>query len=73
MEQMQFKSRSDLKDIIEKLESFMARPVNPGNHPTIYKEEKNGKYRTVIGVRICDYKFDVDEKWGCHFLLLGKI
>jgi len=60
---LQFKSRSDLKDIIDKLESHFARPVNPGNHPTLYVENNEGRYRTVMGVRICDYKFSVDEKW----------
>ncbi len=62
-EQLQFKSRSDLKDIIDELEEIYARPVNPGNHPTIYPETNEGKYRTVVGVRICDYKFSLDEKW----------
>lgn len=59
----QFKSRSDLKEIIEKLEKHFARPVNPGNHPTIYKDSVDSKYRTVMGVRINDYKFSPDEKW----------
>lgn len=62
-EKLQFKSRSDLKDIIDTLEKHFARPVNPGRHPTIYNEMLDGKYRTVMGVRICDYKFSNDEKW----------
>ncbi len=62
-EQLQFKSRSDLKIIIKSLEEFLARPVKKGNHPTLYSELLNGEYRTVMGVRICDYKFSIDEKW----------
>lgn len=59
----QFKSRSDLQAIIQELEKNYARPVNPGKHPTIYNKTSDGKYRTVMGVRICDYKFSSDEKW----------
>ena len=62
-EQLQFKSRSDLKNIIDELEKTYSRPVNPGKHPTIYPDTKEGKYRTVLGVRICDCKFSYDENW----------
>jgi hypothetical protein len=34
-----------------------------GEHPTLYKEEGKGKYRTIMGVRICDYHFSSDERW----------
>lgn len=62
-EHLQFKSRSDLKDIISTLEEYLARPITPGNHPTLYKDRADGKYRTIMGVRVCDYKFSQDEKW----------
>lgn len=62
-EMIQFKSRTDLKAVIEKLEKHYARPANPGKHPTLYEETLDGKFRTVMGVRVCDYNFSADEKW----------
>ena len=62
-EQYQFKSRTDLKEIIDKLKKNYARPVNPGRHPTLYSNTVDGKYRTVMGVRVCDYIFSPDERW----------
>lgn len=49
----QFKSLDDLKSIIAELEGFMARPVTRGQHPTLYPEMEEGKYRTVYGIRVC--------------------
>jgi len=59
----QFKSLVDLKKIVSELNAFRARSVPRGNHPTLYQEKVDGKYRTVMGVRVCDYKFSADEKW----------
>jgi len=59
----QFKSLVDLKKIVSELNAFRARSVPRGNHPTLYQENVDGKYRTVMGVRVCDYKFSADEKW----------
>lgn len=59
----QYKCLSDLKKIIESLGEFRARTIKQGSHPTLYKEESKGAYRTVMGIRVCDYKFSVDEKW----------
>lgn len=59
----QYKCLTDLKKFIETLNGAKARPIVKGNHPTLYKAENNGKYRTVMGIRICDYQFSVDEKW----------
>jgi hypothetical protein len=59
----QFKCLSDLKQIICELGDVRARPVVRDNHPTLYKEKLGGRYRTVMGIRICDYKFSSDEKW----------
>ncbi len=59
----QFKTLSDLKEIISELEGVMARPVNRGCHPTLYPDVKDGQYRTVCGVRIVDYILSADEKW----------
>lgn len=63
---MHFKCLSDLEAIIEKIQKETAlrgRPTIAGSHPTLYEKREKGKYRTVMGVRICDYKFNVDETW----------
>lgn len=60
---LHFKSLTDLRDIISELENFVARPVTSGSHPTLYSEVSKGKYRTIMGIRYCDYKFSQDEKW----------
>lgn len=60
---LQLKCLSDVKKLISDIEVYRARPVITGKHPTLYDERKEGKYRTVMGVRICDYQFCLDEKW----------
>lgn len=71
-ELLQFKCLSDLQKIIEELEiriaeqqkgKLLTRPIKEGMHPTLYPERNEGKYRTVMGIRICDYKFSSDECW----------
>lgn len=59
----QFKSLDDLRSIISELEGFMARPVTRGQHPTLYPEMEEGKYRTVCGIRVVDYVLSPDGKW----------
>lgn len=59
----QYKCLTDLREFLETLGEYRARPIIKGDHPTLYKETINGKYRTVMGVRICDYQFSADEKW----------
>ena len=59
----QFKSLDDLKKLISELEGFIARPVTRGQHPTLYPEVKEGKYRTVNGIRVIDYLLSPDGKW----------
>lgn len=59
----QFKSLTDLSTIIEDLGAIMARPIEAGAHPTLYPERREGKYRTVMGIRVCDYKFSPDLQW----------
>lgn len=59
----QFKCITNIREVIEKIDGYRARPVGRGAHPTLYSERVNGKYRTVMGVRICDYKFSADEQW----------
>lgn len=59
----QFKSLDDLKKIISELEGFIARPVTRGQHPTLYPEVAEGKYRTVYGIRVADYVLSSDGKW----------
>lgn len=59
----QFKSIDDLKSIIAELEGFVARPVARGQHPTLYPDVAEGKYRTVNGIRVVDYVLSADGKW----------
>lgn|SRR5690554_381857 len=59
----QYKCLTDLKGIINEVDELRMRPTPRGQHPTIYQDRADGKYRTVMGVRICDYRFSVDEKW----------
>lgn len=57
----QFKCLNDLKKIMSELGDYRARPAIKGKDVNLYPERLDGKYRTVMGVRICDYKFSVDE------------
>lgn len=58
-----YKCLTDLKKIISELGDIKSRPIIQGNHPTLYKDKSEGKYRTILGIRICDYRFSPDEKW----------
>ncbi|AQT62370.1 hypothetical protein B0D95_09775 [Cellvibrio sp. PSBB023] len=58
-----YKCLTDLKKIISELGDIKSRQIIQGNHPTLYKDKSEGKYRTVLGIRICDYRFSPDEKW----------
>lgn len=62
-ELLQLKCLSDIKKLISDIQTYRARPVIRGQHPTLYPERLEGKYRTIQGVRICDYQFCPDEKW----------
>jgi len=57
----QYKCLTDLSKIVSEIENLRARPTIRGKHATIYDDRVNGKYRTVMGIRICDYKFNTDE------------
>ena len=59
----QYKCLTDLEDLINEFKSIRVRPTSRGSHPTMYPERVEGRYRTVMGVRICDYKFSTDEMW----------
>ena len=60
-ELLQLKCLSDVRKIITDIETYKARPAVQGKHPTLYSECKEGKYRTIMEVRICDYQFSIDE------------
>ncbi|MFS1525623.1 hypothetical protein ACL7TT_16170 [Microbulbifer sp. 2304DJ12-6] len=60
---LQLKCLSDIKKFISEIEIYRARPIVRGKHPTLYEERKEGRYRTVMGVRVCDYQFSPDERW----------
>ncbi len=62
-ELLQLKCLSDVNKLISDIKTYRARPVIRGQHPTLYPDRIDGKYRTIHGVRICDYQFCVDEKW----------
>lgn len=59
----QFKCLTDLREIISQLEGYYARPTARGSHPTIYPDRVDGAYRTVMGIRVCDYNLSVDGQW----------
>ncbi len=59
----QYKCLTDLEKIISEIKKLRARPAIRGKHPTLYEDRADGKYRTVMGIRICDYKFNTDETW----------
>ena len=60
----QYKSLVELEKIVEEIENFLARPRKRGQHPTIYPERNDGsKYRTIHGIRYCDFDFSDDEEW----------
>ncbi|MCL6272180.1 hypothetical protein M3P05_19860 [Sansalvadorimonas sp. 2012CJ34-2] len=60
---LQFKCLTDLREIINQIDGYVARPTLRGEHPTLYSEPGEGRFRTVMGIRICDYKFSQDEQW----------
>lgn len=62
-ELLQLKCLSDVKKLISDIETYRARPIVRGSHPTLYPEQIEGSYRTIKGIRICDYQFCPDEKW----------
>ncbi len=59
----QFKCLTDLRDIISQIDGYYARPTEQGQHPTLYPNRDEGPYRTVLGIRVCDYKLSVDGLW----------
>lgn len=63
-ETYQFKCLTDLREIIEQLDGYYARPTPRGSHPTIYPNRDDGPYKTVMGIRVCDYKLSPDGKWA---------
>ena len=64
----QFKTLTELAEIIKTLRGIekrqlFARPVPRGSHPTLYANTGEGRFRTVCGVRVCDYQLSTDECW----------
>lgn len=58
-----YKCLSDLQKIVAEIRQLRARPIIRGKHPTLYEPRSEGAYRTVMGIRICDYQFNFDETW----------
>ncbi|MGI9280288.1 MAG: hypothetical protein ACR2PX_11775 [Endozoicomonas sp.] len=54
---LQLKCLSDIRKVVSDIEVYRARPTIQGKHPTLYDERKEGRYRTVMGVRVCDFQF----------------
>lgn len=59
----QFNCLTDLRDIISQLDGYYARPTPRGSHPTIYENREEGPYRTIMGIRVCDYNLSHDGQW----------
>ncbi|WP_299940943.1 hypothetical protein [uncultured Microbulbifer sp.] len=60
---LQFNCLTDLREVISQLDGYFARPTPRGTHPTIYADRDDGPYRTVMGIRVCDYKLSPDGQW----------
>ena len=63
-ETYQFKCLTDLREVIEQLDGYYARPTLRDRHPTIYPNRDDGPYKTVMGIRVCDYKLSPDGQWA---------
>ena len=59
---VQFKSLVELREYIKQFDSYRARPVRAGDHPTLYREDDSHNPNTS-GIRHRDYLFDVDGTW----------
>jgi hypothetical protein len=59
----QFKCLTDLREIITQLDGYYARPSVRDQHPTLYPDRTDGPYKTIMGIRVCDYKLSIDGKW----------
>jgi len=61
---LQFKTLSDLREVIKEYENFMARPTPKLSHPTLYRKRDVGKEDVLLkGIRKKDWFFSEDEKW----------
>lgn len=59
-----FKTLTDLREVINDFEGFIARPTPKLHHPTLYRKSGVGKNEVLIkGVRKKDFFFSPDEKW----------
>ena len=60
----QFKTLSDLADVIKEYELFLMRPTLKLSHPTLYRVRDAGKSEKIIkGVRVKDWFLSEDYKW----------
>lgn len=60
----QFKTLSDLSEVIKEYEAILLRPTGRLSHPTLYRARDVGKNETVIkGVRVKDWCLSEDLKW----------
>lgn len=59
----QFKCLTDLQEIIAQLNGYYARPTPRGSHPTLYPNREEGPYKTLMGIRVCDYSLSADGQW----------
>lgn len=60
----QFKCLTDLREVISQLDGYYARPTPRNSHPTLYPTRDDGPYKTVMGIRVCDYKLSSDCQWA---------
>ena len=60
----QFKTLSDLQDVIKDYEKILMRPIKTLSHPTIYRRKDVGNNEVLIkGVRIKDWLLSEDQNW----------
>lgn len=60
----QFKTLSDLEEVIKEYEIILMRPTLKLSHPTLYRLRDAGKTEQIIkGVRVKDWFLSEDHKW----------
>ena len=57
----QFRIIGDIREYIKSFDTFCARSIQRGEHPTLYMDDKQGK--TYNNIREKDYLFSVCRQW----------
>lgn len=60
----QFKTLSDLQEVIKEYEVILMRPTVALSHPTLYRKKDTAQGETLIkGIRVKDWFLSEDQKW----------